>query len=63
MDYKKVFKEFGIEIRQLPDNYSPDTFALSLFQNPTCSENIIYDVSTSTDNTNSQPYSGSNAKQ
>lgn len=57
MDYEKAFKEFGIEIRQLPDNYSPDAFALSLFQNSTCGENIIYDVSTSTDNMNSQPRS------
>lgn len=62
MDYEKVFKEFEIKIRQLPDNYSPDAFALSLFHNSTCSENIIYDVSTSTDNMNSEPYSGSNAK-
>ena len=63
MDYEKVFKELGVEIRRLPDNYSPDAFALSLFQNATCGENIIYYVSTSTDSMNSHPCLGSKANQ
>jgi len=29
-DYYEAFKEYGFEIKPLPDNYDPDTYAKNL---------------------------------
>ena len=44
--YELKFKDLGIEIKPLPDNYTPDSYAQSLLQNIPQKPDISYSANT-----------------
>lgn len=45
-DYYKIFKELGIEIKPLPENYNPDSYGRTLVMNNKTTIDVSYSSST-----------------